>query len=488
MLTALRRWIWGRDDDGQRQPWLISSFTSRKYAELVDSLLHRSLPSIGEYLQSSLPAPVAQQTWPDVEADLHAIMRRKMGVAESDQLVWLRYMRVRRWASAPSPYRHPISWARARMLYAVNPADDDPHSYVVFAMTLLQCSVAYQISNWTNLLLLALIDKHDEFQLITWIITNRGFHFVAYGLIQLVQNANAYFVCVLSDVGDRHPCSSNAPGREENYEIEFFMELLRVTTVWIAVAHLYSRGCKGGKAHVVELERRRLGLSLRHTGLLNAAIGGAEDLTDASPTEPKVLSKGSLAKVTPLARPPRRAGLLRYLFVYDAGAWAFCYSCGFLNLWLQVRQVDCGVVNCHLFNHDQENDRISWVWPDSWHWATEDWRLWMTLDFAQTTYSLMLLPYFLLLLIRPLRAYVTLAKPTGYDRAGQLQAALTAADKKLRAELDPVDGSEAAAATRIQAIRRGVQARQQVAISSPPCAQSSHGHAGGARTRSVSLL
>ena len=48
--------------------------------------------------------------------------------------------------------------------------------------------------------------------------------------------------------------------------------------------------------------------------------------------------------------------------------------------------------------------------------------------FRQTTYALLLFPY--LVLVPPqLRLYLTHAKPTGYDRAGRLCAALSAADK-----------------------------------------------------------
>ena len=37
--------------------------------------------------------------------------------------------------------------------------------------------------------------------------------------------------------------------------------------------------------------------------------------------------------------------------------------------------------------------------------------------------------------LRPVRQYLTHAKPTGYDRAGQLCAALSPAEKLMRAEL-----------------------------------------------------
>jgi len=40
----------------------------------------------------------------------------------------------------------------------------------------------------------------------------------------------------------------------------------------------------------------------------------------------------------------------------------------------------------------------------------QDWRFWMTLDFAQTTYSLLLLPY--VLLSAPARHHIGLQPPS----------------------------------------------------------------------------
>eukprot|EP00965_Chrysotila_dentata_P075422 2490950-Pleurochrysis_carterae.AAC.2 len=43
----------------------------------------------------------------------------------------------------------------------------------------------------------------------------------------------------------------------------------------------------------------------------------------------------------------------------------------------------------------------------------------MTLDFSETCYSLLLVP-FVLLQLEPFKRYFTHAKPTGYDRYGRL--------------------------------------------------------------------
>ena len=474
MLSYIRQRLWhtGEETSADELPtdtWSLRGYTSRKYAALVESMLQRTLPSVGEYAFSCIAAPSDeatrarwQEVWPNVEADLRSVMRRKLGVTEVARVAFIRLLRLRGWArQAPPFWPNPWLWARAKALHATLPAEEEPHGRVSLAVLVLNCTAFLQLCNFANLARFVLIDKDDEYQLIMYILANRGYHFLVYGLIQTVQNASAYFECVLSDVGERHPCSSTAPGRHEGYEIEFFMEMVRVATAWWAVRQLYSARCRGGKPHVVELERRRLGLSPSALELLKEAMGGADDeatgratgsdaesakdaagQTSQSAACDRVqsgLSSSALPHVMPGLNPAagslRRRGLLAYLFIYDASAWIFCYTCGFLNLWWQARKVDCSKVDyCDEFRHEAATDAWAWLWPASWRFWSEDWRFWMTLDFSETTYSLLLLPYALLLAVRPLRLYITLAKPTGYDRGGQLQASLTAAEKVQRKE------------------------------------------------------
>ena len=52
-----------------------------------------------------------------------------------------------------------------------------------------------------------------------------------------------------------------------------------------------------------------------------------------------------------------------------------------------------------------------------------DWRFWVTVDFVQTAYSLMLLP-FVLISLRPIKRYLVRARTTGYDMGGHTCLAL----------------------------------------------------------------
>ena len=83
----------------------------------------------------------------------------------------------------------------------------------------------------------------------------------------------------------------------------------------------------------------------------------------------------------------------------------------------------------------------------------------MTLDFSETTYSLLAFPFFLLC-ARPLRKYLIGSKPTGYDRRGILCAELDFGQKEERIQVKAEEEAEVEAATVIQARIRGLAARR----------------------------
>ena len=241
MLQALRtRWYGETGDDDslsaealvQEEPWWsFRGFTARRYATLVESMLQRTTPAVGEYMFSYIAEPGSaaasedsavaigwRATWIDIEADLNAKLRRKLGVAENPVGTRINALRLRHWPTAypllwPSRGKpQPLRWLRARILHSCFPADQEPSSQATAVLVLLNCSAAFQLCNWATLARLALIDRVDEYQLVSFLVTNKAYHFLVYGLIQLAQNAAAYFNCVMLDAGTRHPCSDTAPG------------------------------------------------------------------------------------------------------------------------------------------------------------------------------------------------------------------------------------------------------------------------------------
>ena len=161
------------------------------------------------------------------------------------------------------------------------------------------------------------------------------------------------------------------------------------------------------------------------------------------------------------------------LLLYDASALVFCYFFGMLNLAFKMAQVDCTQVDCALFHwrshvHDA-SERLSLLHAmahaalDGRPELLKDWRLWMMLDFSQTSYSLLLLPYALLSL-RPLTKYLAVSRgtrATGYDACGCLCVALTPREQSERVQLL---ACEATAAARIQARVRGKRSRQSAVV------------------------
>jgi len=256
----------------------VRSFTTRRYRELVDRLLKKATPAIGEYLFSYIAEPGTesensalavnwQATWTDMEADLTNKLRKKLGVNEDHEVERVRALRLQWWTVSPpsawpaGSFPKPFAWLRATLLHLLFPADEEPNSNAATIFMVCNLCVSYQIANWTNLLRLALIDRTDEFQLISFVIANRAYHFIDYGLVQLFQNQFNYFSCVMDDVDPNHPCSTSAPGRNQGYEFEFVMEILRMASCLWAFSLL--RYSDGGKAHLYSLEIERLGLQPR---------------------------------------------------------------------------------------------------------------------------------------------------------------------------------------------------------------------------------
>ena len=215
----------------------LSSFRARNYAALVSAILRKTVPAVGDYILSCVAEPDGtgsdaliadgwREVWPDIEGDLNAKLSAKLGVTEAAHVAWLRELRLRHWPEAPPELwprrreqsahpndegsrvvalrtwplallccrgtRCPRLWAhvRARLLHAAFPADQSPHPKVTALLLVLNVSAFGQLCNWTNLLTFLLIDRTDEHQLCTFILTNRSFHFVVYGGTAAPQTAS----------------------------------------------------------------------------------------------------------------------------------------------------------------------------------------------------------------------------------------------------------------------------------------------------------
>lgn len=467
------------------------------YRAMMEKLLERVMPALNEYTLSYVTSDGTApdwwaDAWPDLEQDLRSKLRTKLGVDDDPERKALHQRRLREW---PTPMPSQLATWRARILYAVSPAENAPDAIASLALMLLNIIPIMEICNWTQLATFVLIDKGDEYrtlaawrlnsspsyrlalnqtdrawsasvEIVRFIVVNRAYHFLVYGLWSLLQALTAYFNCTLEDIeGAGQPCSSGAPGRAEGYEIQFTFELLRSLLVFGAYL-LLSHGCaRGGLHQAVGLELRRLGedastarillsepglgeTSKSRSGRDGVRGGGRSDMIDDDGH-----GDGSFA-LQSVSGPAR---MMRWLLFYDASAFVLAYGVGLANVFLKMVAVDCSKVDCSLFrwrpHQHNPGDQISAIHRayDYRPRLLKDWRLWMALDFSQTSYSLLLFPY-ALLSVQALTRYLLLSagtKATGYDAHGTLCVALTPKERAERAEL--------LAATRIQAIVRGRQ-------------------------------
>jgi len=374
----------------------------------------------------------------------------KLGIVDKDEET-LRALRLRHWVSSRAPLcesddgggslRRLCStcstvrlrtFLRAQLMHRCFPAEEMPAPAIRYTVIAVNLIVVFQLCNWALLLRFALMDHSDEYQLVSFIVASKSYHFVVYGLVQLAQDIAMYFNCVLKDVGNHHPCSMTAPGKETGYWFDFLMECIRLLCVWYAFHRLAK--AKGGAQQAYELERERLGVQ--------EGSRTAEQLRRLLvPNEQSGNERGSV---------------MRYLLIYDILVYSGCLAFGLINLAIHMITLDCSEqgVDCRAFLKPNE---LFGLVGDS---LLSDWRLWMTLDFTQTCYSLLLFP-FALLSLQPFMKYFTHARPTGFDRAGRLCLSLNSLEILERAQMQGVEQVEEKAAQRIQGTWQEKQRRQR---------------------------
>ena len=66
---------------------------------------------------------------------------------------------------------------------------------VFYISLLLNLCTWYNICNWAFLLRLLLIDCRDEYQLVSFLIASKAYHYFVYGVWPLFQMSWGYFDC-----------------------------------------------------------------------------------------------------------------------------------------------------------------------------------------------------------------------------------------------------------------------------------------------------
>ncbi len=430
----------------------LAATSQHAYNDFVDQKTRSLLELFGSFLLGILKDPDApeplhraidrgwERLWPDVEQEM------RWGILDSLQLVdnetnLFRELRLRRWtARAPPPCPNPLAWARARLLHLVLPAEAKTvaHDVASTALYALNLVTAYEVCNVVTLLHFALIDKSDEYQLVHFLLQSKVAHFIAFGLIPVVETCFHYMNCVLLDVGTAHPCHLTATASP----LSATLELARVIVAAAAFVLLRTRA-RGGPEQLARLEVRRLRLAdtERTAAGIRAIAGGRV-----------VQARGGKGGI-----------VLAWLFAWDTVAFCAAAVVGMVNLAHKRAIVDCESQDCSVF------DATELVDSDPLAAAVNalggrlpallaDRRFWATLDFTQTSYS-MCLGFYVVLALPPCKKFLTLCQRTGYDKGGALCWALSDDEKKTRKGQLEREEREEAAAAKIQALLRGAAAR-----------------------------
>ena len=114
----------------------------------------------------------------------------------------------------PNPYH----WIKAWILYTMFPHDKSVWAQLrnpwYYFFTILSLS-PFGVSQFWWLLMFILRDKHDEYQLVNFIVSIKVAGFFSVGVIPTFLGVFKYIECANSS---SNPCSTNGPGMQENFD------------------------------------------------------------------------------------------------------------------------------------------------------------------------------------------------------------------------------------------------------------------------------
>lgn len=219
---------------------------------------------------------VVDFVWPDVKIELWALYDSVMGHDEDSQWDIVPDSPV---SDAPKDPTPSASTKKAPMAWLLNPisiARNACRSFRCFALytlypfnrsfgkkikngwwwffKLIRILPFYSMSSLSFLLTLLLIDRNDEFQLISFILEFKGTQFIGVGMISTLTGALRYVKCVnfqpsLQPVDDQnnhtsishtfsHTCDVSGPGSNNSFYLDFLGFVLQIVLVWVAFFHL----------------------------------------------------------------------------------------------------------------------------------------------------------------------------------------------------------------------------------------------------------
>ena len=272
----------------------MPKFFAKKYDEFVVRNVKGVLTQAGDGVEAGLQDPYApaffnksvshivNEMWDQIQDELEESICSGITYGDKKDQMFHEFSLIG-WPDTPPPMWPPsFKWVRAKLLYALLPADStlfkrlrDPVGFLVFALNIWN---PFQISVWLFVFLFVLIDKHDEYQLVNFILTFKGFQ--ALSALFAAQGASMQlFMCAL-EVGDApepemlkstasfgraasyaaplDKCATGAPGTDADFYYLCMVEPVRLLVVWLAFTLLASGYAKGGKEEILALEQVRL--------------------------------------------------------------------------------------------------------------------------------------------------------------------------------------------------------------------------------------
>ena len=211
-------------------------------------------------------------TWPEISSELEEGILLSSGyVGES-----LRKERLQHWPppqpfwGAEGPWRslppRPLEWLRAKILYSLLPADANKFKHLQDPMALfivlLKMTPYCGVNVIFFILLFALIERSDEGQLVTYVLSFKSFQFLS-GLFTASSLCFNLWSCLekealgYSDV-EELTCRDQAPGQAWYFGLQLALELGRVVLLLLAGMMLAGGATYGGSEELFALEAVRV--------------------------------------------------------------------------------------------------------------------------------------------------------------------------------------------------------------------------------------
>ena len=270
----------------------------------------------------------------------------------------------------------------------------------------------YGISVYTYVLLFVLIERTDEFQLVSFICRWKAIQFVVQGLLPALFTSAKHVACLEGETKSLLESCTAVP----SYVVaELLVEPLRIGVLWLAYGLLACGYAHGGAAQRAALEIRRLDVA---DGALDGVVRGCSSSSGRaasstangggiSRSQMRSAHRAALNALGAAASSVRSGGALPYFMLYDV-----CVT-------LLIALVLCGViVNGGLLSRLDANGQPSL------------WLFWENVALAREMQALLSFPFVIFLTPMTLQL-LTHVQPTGYDKSGLLCQALTSTQVRL---------------------------------------------------------